>query len=219
MRRTRPSSAFRTLAKVGLLVCLAGVSASACDTGYKFATSQPNPDAKNLEPGTQGSGATTTTAPVATAPPCRAKDLVARGGRRQDPSGAGGAVGDVMISSSAAVACELKGIPSLQIVRTNGSLLKIQNAKANTPALAPVVVEPKGKSTAELVFTWQNWCEPSPGTLLMLVGLSSGGGTLTAPLNGKLGSYVPTCGRPDAPSVLRVEYAYVPAGTANLASA
>lgn len=125
----------------------------------------------------------------------------------------------MMISNTAGAACELRGIPSLRLRKADGSILDVQDAETNAPALAPVVVQPRDKSTAELVFTWQNWCGPDPGVLVMQIGLSNGAGNLVARLNGKLGSYVPTCGRPTAPSVLRVEYAYVPAGAANLASA
>jgi hypothetical protein len=202
----------RVIGKLALVACLTGIVASACDTGYKFTTSQPGPGSQ-----TSGSGSATTS-PRALAPECLAGNLVARGGRRQDPGNPGGAIGDVMISNSARVACELSGVPSLGLRRVHGSALVVQDAHGETPTLAPVVVQPRGKSTAELVFTWQNWCGQNPGPLAMQIVLKSGG-KLIAPLNGALGSYVPTCDRPDTPSVLRVEYAYVPAGAANLASA
>ena len=218
MRTTRPARV-AILAKVGLLACLVGVSASACDTGYNFSTSQTGPGSLRSGSGADGSGSTTTTVPTADAPLCPARVLVATGGRRQDPDYSGGAIGDVLISNTSRTACEVRGIPSLRLRKADGSLLDVEDTQTNAPALAPVVVQPRGKSTAELVFTWQNWCGPNPGALVMQIGLSNRSGSLTAPLNGKLGSYVPTCGRPAAPSVLRVEYAYVPAGAANLASA
>ncbi len=208
----------RAVAKLGLVAFLTGIVASVCDTGYKFATPQPGPGSQLSAPSTGGSGATSTQAPVASAPRCLAKNLVARGGRRQDPDDVGGAIGNVMISTSSRESCELRGVPSLRLLRVDGSPLDVEDARSAAPSLAPVVIEPRGRSTAELVFTWQNWCGTEPGPLTMEIGLS-GGGKLIAPLNGTLGTYVPTCGRPEAPSVLRVEYAYVPAGPANLASA
>jgi hypothetical protein len=208
----RRKTDLRVLGKLGLLACLTGIVASACDTGYKFSTSQPGPGSQ-----TSGSGSTTA-APAVSAPECLAGNLVARGGRRQDPGDPGGAIGDVMISNSARVACELSGVPSLGLRRVHGSALVVQDAHGESPTLAPVVVQPRGKSSAELVFTWQNGCGTNPGPLAMEIGLKNGG-KLIAPLNGALGSYVPTCDRPDTPSVLRVEYAYVPAGSANPASA
>lgn len=123
-----------------------------------------------------------------------------------------------MISNSSGAACELKGAPSLELLSSHGTPLHVQDDRGGSPSLAPVIVAARGKSTAEMVFTWENWCGPEPGPLDMEIELSSGG-KLIAPLTGALGSYVPTCGRPDAPSVIRVEYAYVPAGSANLASA
>ena len=191
---------------------------TACDTGYNFSTSQTGPGSQGTGSGTNGSGGTSTTVPAASAPLCSARVLVANGGRRQDPDDAGGAIGDVLISNTSRAACELRGIPSLRLRRADGSLLAVHDAQTNTPALAPVVVQPRGKTTAELVFTWENWCGPDPGAIVMQIGLSGSTGILSAPLNGKFGSYVPTCARPTAPSLLRVEYAYVPAGTANLAS-
>ncbi len=218
MSKKRLTADLPVLAKLGLLICLAGVAASACDTGYKFSVSQPGPGSQTPVPSTGGSRTTSTTAPVASAPSCLAKDLTARGGRRQDPDDAGNAIGNVMISNSSGAACELRGIPSLELLSRDGTPLHVQDDRGATPSLAPVVVAPRGRSTAEMVFTWANWCGPDPGPLDMEIDLM-GGGKLTAPLDGSLGSYVPTCGRPDAPSVIRVEYAYVPAGASNLASA
>ncbi len=218
MSKKRLSADMPALAKLGLLIFLAGVSASVCDTGYKFSVSQPGPGSQTPAPATDGSGTTSTTAPVVSAPSCLAKDLTAKGGRRQDSDDAGNAIGNVIFSNSSGAACELRGTPSLELVSRDGTRLHVQDDRAATPALAPVVVAPRGKSTAEMVFTWENWCGPDPGPLDMEIDLTSGG-KLTAPLDGSLGSYVPTCGRPDAPSVIRVQYAYVPAGAANLASA
>jgi len=218
MSKTRLTADMPGLAKLGLLLCLAGVAASACDTGYKFSTSQPGPGSQTPATTADGSGKTRTSVPVAKAPSCLARNLMARGGRRQNPDDAGGAIGDVMISNSSGAACELRGAPGLELLSSRGTPLHVQDDRGGAPALAPVIVAARGKSTAEVVFTWDNWCGPEPGPLDMELDLSTGG-RLVAPLDGTLGSYVPTCGRPDAPSVIRVEYAYVPAGTANLASA
>jgi hypothetical protein len=218
MSKGRLAADLPALAKLGLLVCLAGLAASACDTGYKFSISQRGPGSLSAVPATDGSGTTSTTAPVVSAPSCLAKDLTAKGGRRQDADDTGNAIGNVMISNFSGGACELRGAPGLELVSRDGTPLHVQDDRGATPELSPVVVAPRGKSTAEMVFTWANWCGPDPGPLDMEIDLTSGG-KLTAPLDGSLGSYVPTCGRPDAPSVIRVEYAYVPAGTADLASA
>ena len=181
----------RTLAKLGLLVLLAGLAASACDTGYNFANSPPNPHSPLIDPDTDGSGTTGTTA--ASDPICRAAELVASGGRRQDPYSGESAIGEVTISNSATFACELRGIPGLRLLKTDGSLIDVQDVQSVAPVEAPVVLGPRGKSTAQLVFTWQNWCGAPPGALVLQMMLSAGGGSLTAPVNGKPGRFVPTC--------------------------
>jgi hypothetical protein len=142
---------------------------------------------------------------------CQAHDLAAKGGRRQDSDDVGGAIGDVVFSNTGTTACELRGVPSIRLAKANGMALDVTETKPSTPELPPVVVQPRGKSTAELVFTWTNWCSPSPGALHMQITLANGGGSVTAPLNGRLGDYVPTCGEPTMKSVLKVQYAYVPA--------
>jgi hypothetical protein len=213
--RARTRSGLKTTAFC-LAAVAAGVCLAACDTGYKFSTSG------NQAPGSgspSGTGSTSSTAQPQTAPPCTARDLVAKGGRRQDANDAGGAIGDVVVSDPTTAACELRGAPSIGLVKVGGAALDVSAVSAPGPALPAVVVEPRMKSAAELVFTWQNWCGPSPGTLEMRISLPDGQGTFTAPLNGELGTYVPTCGRPGTPSVLRVEYAWVNAGGSKLASA
>ena len=204
----------RLLLTVTGAMMIAGASLSACDTGYKFSTSPSNGAASTQH--TSAASSTTSTTPSA---PCMARDLVAEGGSRQNPNDAGGAIGDVIISNSARAACELHGVPSLQLLQRNGPSLQIESAKSVSPTLPPVVVQPGGKSSAEIVFTWENWCKSPPGALEMKIVLAGGRGILTANISGRLGSYVPTCGRPDTPSVLRVQYAYVSAGNTKLASA
>ncbi len=78
------------------------------------------------------------------------------------------------------------------------------------------MLQPKGQSTAELVFTWQNWCTANPGALEMEIDLAQGNGTFVAPFEARLGDYIPACVMPDKPSTLRVQYAYVAAGANKL---
>jgi hypothetical protein len=212
--RARTRSASKTAA-VCLVALAAGVCLAACDTGYKFSTSGSSAPAS----GNGSPGATSSTAPAQTAAPCTARDLVAKGGRRQDTNDAGGAIGDVVVSDPTTAPCELRGAPTIGLLKIDGAALNVSAASAVGPTLPPVVVEPRLKNAAELVFTWENWCGPAPGTLEMRISLPDGHGTFTAPLNGELGTYVPTCGRPGTPSVLRVEYAWVNAGGSKLASA
>jgi hypothetical protein len=191
-----------------------------CDTGYKFSISSKStasvPSA-TATPAPGVSGSTTSVPPDV--PLCAATDLAARGGRRQNPDGGAGAIGDVIFADPGATACELKGIPVLRLVRTSGTALAVQNATPLSSGLAPVVVQAHGKGTAEMVFTWDNWCGAAPGALELQIILAGGRGTVAAPLNGQLGDYVPGCSKRGAPSVLRVQYAYVNSGSAPLTAA
>jgi hypothetical protein len=194
---------------------VAGSALCACDTGYNFSSGSRGPGSI----GTGGSTASTgPAATVASAPLCLATALAAKGGRRQDPNDAGGAIGDVIITNSTASPCELKGDPAIELLTTAGHSLGVETAHPLASALPPVVLAALGHSTGELVFTWQNWCGGAPGALEMHIVLA-GGGSFLAPLDGQLGTYVPTCSRPGTPSTLRVQYAYVNAGSAKPSNA
>ena len=203
----------RLLLKPALLLLVVGMLVSACDTGYKFSTSPSNQKEARSQISSTSSGSTSTTSD---APMCTSRNLVAKGASRRNPNDVGGAVGDVIISDSAATACQLRGAPILHLLTRSGSPLAVRNPGSVSPVVAAVVVQPKGRTTAELVFTWQNWCGTNPGALVMQIDLANGGGLLVAPLDSRVGSYVPTCSMPKAPSVLSVQYAYVAAGAAKV---
>jgi hypothetical protein len=203
----RQATVFLFVIAVGTLLC-------ACDTGYNFSTS---PSDQHL-PGAGTSsplGSPTTSG----APPCTARELSATSASRQNPNDVGGAIGEVIISDLARNSCELRGVPNLHLFERTGSPIQVENSQSVSPVLPPVVVQPKGKSTAELVFTWQNWCGAALGTLEIQVDLGDGGGVVVAPMGAHARNYVPTCTRPDTPSVLRVEYAYEAAGASKSATA
>lgn len=201
------------LLRIASLLLVSAILVSACDTGYKFSTSPSN----QKEPGSQVSSANSGSTPTTSdAPLCTSRSLLAKGASRKNPNDVGGAVGDVIISDSAATACQLRGAPILHLLRGTGSQLSVRNAGSVSPVVSPVVLQPKGRSTAELVFTWQNWCGTNPGALIVQIDLANGGGLLAAPLDSRAGNYVPACSMPDTPSVLRVQYAYVAAGAAKV---
>jgi len=201
---------------LGLLVLIVGTMVSACDPGYNFSSTGNQRGPGSLSPSSLGSGSTTTTAG---SPLCLARDLAAKGSSRQNPNDTGSAIGEVIISNSAQTACELRGAPSLHLLKLTGSPVQVQNATSVSPVLPPVVIQAKGKNEAELVFTWQNWCSTAPGSLKLQVDLANGGGAFVAPIDSPTASYVPACVRPNAPSVLRVQYAYVSAGTTKFSTA
>jgi hypothetical protein len=199
----------RSVLGPAFLLLVVGTLLSACDTGFKFSTSPSIQKGPGSQISSANSGSTSTTSD---APLCLSRDLVAKGGSRKNPNDVGGAVGDVIISNSAPTTCQLRGAPNLHLLRKAGSPMAVQGARSVSPVVAPVVLQPKGRSAAELVFTWQNWCGTNPGALAMQIDLAYGGGMLVAPLDSAVGNYVPTCVMPDKPSVLRVQYAYVSAG-------
>jgi hypothetical protein len=203
----------RSAARPALALLLVTLLASACDTGFKFSTSPSDQKGPAATVPSAGSGSTATTSD---APMCLSGDLQAKSGSKQNPNDVDGAIGDVIIYNSKTTPCQLRGAPTLHLLRASGSPLTVQDAASVSPAAAPVVLQPKGKSTAELVFTWQNWCEANPGALEMQIGLAEKKGTLIAPFETRLGAYVPACVTPGKPSELRVQYAYVAAGANKL---
>jgi hypothetical protein len=125
----------------------------------------------------------------------------------------------VIITNSASAPCELKGNPSLELMTSAGHPIGVEVGDPITTSLPPVVLQARKHNAGELVFTWQNWCNAVPGALEMRIALASGGGTVVAPLDGQLGTYVPTCSRPNTPSTLRIQYAYVNAGASKPSNA
>jgi hypothetical protein len=201
---------------MGLLAFVLAVSVSACDTGYNFTTPPGSPRG----PGSIDQSPTTAPTPTTSdAPFCDSQDLVGKGGTRQDPNDGGGAIGEVILSDYGGGACQLSGIPSLRLLDRNGSPIAVQEGSSVSPVLAPVVLQPKGKSGAELLFIWQNWCAPAPGPLELQISLADGEGLLVTPLESNFGSYIPVCGRPGIPSVVRVQFAYIAAGPSKLGTA
>jgi hypothetical protein len=201
-------------ARFFLFVVVVGSLLCACDTGYKFSTSP-----SNQHPPGAGSSSPLSSPTTSGAPSCTARQLSATGASRQNANDVVGAIGEVIISDLASNACELRGVPSLHLLERTGSPIQVESSQSVSPVLPPVVVQPKGKSTAELVFTWQNWCGAALGALEIQIDLGDGGGVLVAPLDTHPRSYVPTCTRPDTPSVLRVQYAYEAAGASRSATA
>jgi hypothetical protein len=216
MRATSPK--LRVVA-AGLAVLLAGLSIAACDTGYKFGSAPGGRGPGSLGPDPSSASGATPSSVLASAPPCTAGDLIAKGGRRQDPDDAGDAIGNLIMSDSSANPCELRGVPVVDLLTSAGRPLGVEVAAPVTQNLPPVVLQSRARNSGEVVFTWQNWCASPPGALEMRLGLAAKGGTLLVPLDGQLGSYVPICSNPKKPSTLRIQYAYVNAGTTKISNA
>jgi hypothetical protein len=196
----------------------------ACDSGYNFAIQQKNLPGSSFHTSTPSSTLASTVPVVPTTTPpnepaCTAGDLVAKGGSSQNPGDPGSAIGQVLIVNDTPSACQVDGIPSIELLKSNGQLLGVESGAPLQKALNAVVIEANKASSAELVFTWTNWCQSAPTDLTMQLDLANAGGILDAPLDGSRGTYIPTCSRPGTPSILRVQYAYVDSGTAQPANA
>jgi hypothetical protein len=220
------SRAVPTKSTVALCVatCLFGAVVSACDSGINFTIKSKDLPGSSFHTSTPGASVPTTdgtptTVATAGVAPCTAGNLVAKGGSSNNPNDPGGAIGNVLIADYTNTACELKGIPTIELLKANGELLDVTQGAPISSALPAVVIQPGQATSAELVFTWTNWCPAAPGALTIQIDLANTGGVLDAPLNGERGDYVPTCSRPGAPSVVRVQYAYINAGTAKVSSA
>jgi len=213
-----PNSKAASVVLAAFSVLVLGALVCGCDTGYKFSSPNAGRGPGSISPGA-GGATTTPVSTVSSAPLCNASVLAAKGGRRQDPNDAGGAIGDVIITNSAAAPCELKGNPGLELMTSGGHSLGVEIGSPITTSLPAVVLQARGHSNGELIFSWQNWCNAVPGAIEMRIVLAGGRGDLVAPLDGQLGTYVPTCFRPGSPSTLRVQYAYVNAGASKLSNA
>ena len=114
-----------------------------------------------------------------------------QGGR--EGAGFGTARGEIEVTNVGSTACRLDGLPEVSLLRTDGTRLAVASTEAPGAALHPVTLAPFG-GHAQVSVAWINWCGPTPGHLLVAVGLPQDGGTAIGPFDGPPdGAYVPTC--------------------------
>jgi hypothetical protein len=118
----------------------------------------------------------------------------------------------VEFTNLGAAACALSGVPTVMIVRSDGSALAVQSGTAPNVALAAVVLPPDVPNAALLTLSWTNWCSAAPGPLVLKIALPAGAGTLTASFNGPPDyDYVPACQSAAEASLVEIQSAYTPA--------
>jgi hypothetical protein len=122
--------------------------------------------------------------------PCKASVLSGRGGRQGENTTAHG---DIYLTNTSAVACTLYGVPRIELIRADGSVLPVRQTMAG--AAPHRLVLPAGKADAGwLTIDWSNWCGAQPGPLRLRLALSHSDGTLLVPFNGPPDyNYVPVC--------------------------
>ena len=110
-----------------------------------------------------------------------------------------------------AAECTLSGVPTVMIVRSDGSALAVQSRTAPNVALAAAVLPPDVPNAALLTLSWTNWCGAAPGPLALKIALPAGAGTLTASFNGPPDyDYVPACQSAAEASLVEIQSAYTP---------
>ena len=113
------------------------------------------------------------------------------------------AVGVIDITNTSRQPCTLRGVPQVEILRSDGSALGVRQARPADRA-RPLVLPP-GKRLAALTVSWANWCHGSPGPLLLRITLPGAGGALVVPFDGPPNyNYVPRCTAPGHASTIAV---------------
>lgn len=121
-----------------------------------------------------------------------------------------GAHGDIEFTNIGSGPCILRGLPTVTIVRADGTSLPARLVRVPPLQLGPVVLAPGRPDAADLVVFWANWCGHRPGPLRVRVTLPAVG-VVTGPFDGPPGyDYVPRCTSPGLPSTLSVLDAYLP---------
>ena len=186
---------------VGL--CLAALCLAACSSP---ATTTTGATTSSSRPGaTKATAATTPQIPADTAP-CSTTTLAAQGGRKSGGS-VGEAEGTVILTNKSGDPCFLRGIPSVTLLRSDGSLLGVESVAPKNPALPPLLLQPT--HSAVLVVYWANWCGSPPGPLQVRITPAGGAGSLTGSFDGPPDSdSVPTCTNGNKSSTLTVVHAY-----------
>jgi len=148
-----------------------------------------------------------TTSPVWGLASCASTALRINAGREGESLGVHG---DIEFTNIGSGPCILRGLPTVTIVRADGTSLPVRLVRVPTLQLRPVVLAPGRPDAADLVVFWANWCGHRPGPLRVRVTLPVGG-VATGPFDGPPDyDYVPRCARPGLPSTLSVLDAYLP---------
>ncbi len=114
--------------------------------------------------------------------------------------------GDIELTNAGSATCTLRGLPRIALIR-RGRRLAVRPTRAPDLQLAPVLLAPG--QTADLAVSWANWCGSRAPQLSVRITLS-GGGTITAPFNGRPDwDYVPQCLNARYPSTISVVQAYL----------
>jgi hypothetical protein len=140
------------------------------------------------------------------APACTPPMLRIRAGREGDGPGAHG---DVEFTDVGTRACTMRGLPVVTVATATGKPLPITPEREPGVALRPVVLTPGRADAADLVISWSNWCDGTPGPLEVRV-LLPGGRTVTGPFDGPPDyDFVPRCLDPQQGSAIWVVAAYL----------
>jgi len=134
---------------------------------------------------------------------CRPTDLKIRGGYTGGVSG-GGVAGSIRLTNQSPTACALAGRPQVQLSNAQGPM-PVTRTELNTGAGEQFQVVQPGQEVS-VSFVWDNYCQPTSGTITLSVRLSDQGQQLTTPaddLNGHPQSGAPRCVGP-GPSTLAV---------------
>jgi hypothetical protein len=114
--------------------------------------------------------------------------------------------GDIELTNAGAATCTLRGLPRIALIR-RGRRLAVRPAPAPDLQLAPALLAPG--QTADLAVSWANWCGSRAPQLSVRITFS-GGGSITAPFNGRPDwDYVPQCLNARYPSTISVVQAYL----------
>jgi uncharacterized protein DUF4232 len=158
-------------------------------------SSRPSTPAPSATPAQSGTGASADTAVVA----CDASKL---DGSAQWQSQATALAGTAKVTNRSDASCRLVGHPSVNLL-SGASFLGV--SQINQGASGSVVLKPK--QSANVSFTWSNWCSATAIAPTKVRVTLAGGTYLELPLidsGGRAQAWMPSCGSAAASSMLTV---------------
>ncbi|MEN6408652.1 MAG: DUF4232 domain-containing protein, partial [Anaerolineaceae bacterium] len=168
------------------ILLIAAVLLAAC-SGTSSATTAPTAPA---QPADNAAPAETSAPAEGGAAACKLPQMIILA---DYTSAASPLVGELTFTNMSGAACQIGGVPIVQMVTSKQKDMKVQQTPASASE-APITLNSGESLKAQ--FTWSNWCGDAPEGVIFMVSLSGYTGNIAVPLqdpNGQPRLETPKC--------------------------
>lgn len=180
------------------ILLIAAVLLTAC-SGSSSATPAPTSPANSAE---SAAPAETSASAEGGTPACKLPQMIILA---DYTSVSGPLVGEMTFTNMSGAACQIGGVPTVQMVTSKQKDMGVQQTPANASE-APITLN--NGDSLKTQFTWSNWCGDAPEGVIFMVSLAGYHGSIAVPLqdpNGQPRLETPKCDKSGDPSTLTME--------------